>query len=98
MKKLQLSDPPRFLTHHFLLRPDCLARLTLPANLTQQDANRLAALVNALVMEEDLEKEDLDAWPFPVGADLEGDLDADDFDAGDDSDPFAETDDEFDEN
>ena len=98
MKKLQLSDPPCFLTHHFLLRPDCLARLTLPAYMRQQDADRLATLVNALVMEEDEEQEDLDAWPFPVGADLEGDLDADDFDAGDDSDPFAETDDEFDEN
>lgn len=78
MKRYQLNHPPRFLTHHVLLRPDCLARMTLPSYLTQREANRLSAMLDALVMEDDDEDR---SWPFDSRVDPDGDLNADEIDA-----------------
>ena len=72
MKKNSLKRPPRFLTHHVLLRPACLARFQLPAYLTQHEADRLCALLNALVIET---VKDEDNWPFDVNQDLGDDVD-----------------------
>lgn len=86
MHTIKLDKPPRFLTQHILLRPDCLARLTLPTQLSQQDANRISALLDALVVEEEKGDGDLelDEWPFETddlatfdeddGEDPDGDL------------------------
>ena len=76
MKKSQLSALPRYLTHQMLLRPDCLVSLKLPTYLTQQEANRLSAFMDALVLDP---AEDDDNWPYETAADdfLE-DLDTDD--------------------
>jgi hypothetical protein len=80
MDCIQLNDPPCFLTHHLLLRPDCLARLTLPTQLSQQDADRISALLDALVVDgEDLTG--IDDWPFDCANSLnESDDGSDDSD------------------
>lgn len=96
MNKRHLHKSPRFLTHHFQLRPDCRASLTLPENLTSQEADRLSQLLNALVTTAAGGK--ADAWPYSVGGeDLDGDLDANAIDACDDGDPFGDLDGEVDE-
>ena len=71
MKKIQLNKPPRFLTHHLLLRPDCLVRMELPAYLTQMEANRVSAFLDALVIEPDIDGVN---WPYDI--DPDGDLNA----------------------
>ena len=79
MKKIRLTKPPPFLTHHVPLRADRMARLTLPSDLTTGEATRLAAIVQALVTEQDyLENGN---WPYPCGVDPDGDLDAVDIQA-----------------
>ena len=70
MKKIQLKKPPRFLTHHVLIRPNCLAQLKLPTHITQQEANRLSAFLGALVIEP---AEDEGCWPYDVNADIGND-------------------------
>lgn len=69
MKKIKLNKPPRFLTHHLLLRPNCLARLKVPAYLTQHEADRLSAFLQALVLDA---VENEDDWPYDI--DPDGDL------------------------
>lgn len=60
MECFDLEHPPRLLTHHFLLRKECLARLTLPVDLTQEEAARIARFLGALVL-----GKDADEWPSP---------------------------------
>lgn len=79
MKKIRLTKLPQFLAHHVPLRADAMARLTLPSNLTLGEANRLALFVQALVMEQDEIKDEI--WPYPSGADPDGDLDANEIQA-----------------
>lgn len=68
MTNIKLNKPPRFLTHHMLLRPDCLARFELPSYLTQQEANRLAVFISALPIEPEADEDD---WPYETdSADL----------------------------
>lgn len=101
MKKYPLSHPPRFLTHHVLLRPDCLARLTLPSYLTQREANRLSAMLDALVIDDD-ENDENQKWQLDSELDLDGDLNANKIDASDneleDSDALELISEELDEN
>ena len=79
MKKVQLSQPPRFLDHYLLLRPDCLARLTLPSNLSRQEVVRLTALLDAQIVEVG-EEDEFQTWPFPTGTEANGNLDTDEED------------------
>lgn len=81
MEEIDLDNPPRFLTHHLLLRPDCLARLTLPTNLTQQEAKRLSAFLDVLVVDAD---DDDEQWPFDADADPDDDLDPDEIQSSED--------------
>ena len=85
MDAIDLENPPRFLTHHLLLRPDCLARLTVPTDLTQQEAKRLSAFLNALVVDAQ-EDDDDEPWPFDTEADPDGDLDPDEIENEDSED------------
>ena len=71
MKKIRLTQAPQFLTHHVPLRAGRMARLTLPTDLTLDDAKRLAVIVQALVIEQD-EFEDA-VWPYPNDEDPDGD-------------------------
>ena len=75
MKKIRLTQTPQFLTHHVPLRAGKMARLTLPTDLTLDDAKRLAVIVQALVMDQD-EIEDV-LWPYPGDDDPDGDRDSD---------------------
>lgn len=70
MKKIQLKKPPHFLTHHVLIRPNCLARLKLPTYITQREADRLSAFLEALVI---APAEDDDCWPYDVDTDIRDD-------------------------
>ena len=75
MNKIRLKKPPKSLTHHIPLRPDRLARFTLPIDLTAAEAKRLAVILQALVIEND--ELDVDPWPYSCGDDLDGDLNED---------------------
>lgn len=81
MQKIQLNNPPPFLTHHLLLRPDCLVRMTLPTHLTQQEADRLSDFLNALVLSHS--SDDGMDWPFEMDLDPDGDLNEEEIDAED---------------
>ncbi len=79
MNKIRLTKTPQFLTHHIPLRADKMARLTLPTDLTFDEAERLTIIVQALVTEHDEFENGI--WPYPYGADPDGDLDADEIQA-----------------
>ncbi len=88
MAYIQLDQPPRFLTHHLPLRPDCVVQLTLPTDLTQAEANRLSAFLDVLVLgDQDTDDGEGDTWPFEGLDDPDGDLDPADIDAVDDDFP-----------
>ena len=61
MKHCDLEHPPKLLTHHIPLRMDCLARLTLPVDITQSEAKHLARWIGALVLPN---ASDSDEWPY----------------------------------
>lgn len=75
MTKIRLTQTPQFLTHHVPLRAGKMARLTLPTDLTLDDAKRLAVIVQALVVDQD-EIEDV-LWPYPRDDDPDHDRESD---------------------
>lgn len=61
MKRTNACDSTEFLKHHFPLSEDRIAKLVLPVDLSQKEADRLTEFLDALVLET---RPRSARWPF----------------------------------